>query len=456
MGLLLNPPHTASDKFGPVTSEPVNLSPHRRVGGLTDGAEEAIAELAIEAFAAIGSIWREPWSAPPLPSGLSGPWTEITRRVLRCGASCAAVAAMDADPVVGPAIRSGQLYAGVGGSGGILQAELLPLDLVEGAAMELAARAQELTEHDLVRTAVANLRKLRSGIAGDTYDGWMLTAFRGVHLLPSVPISTPWGELVDAERMSSEMWAPDGCSAVLATPIRSWLRPKSWEPSRMFGSEAQQLSLDSQRIAQLVSYGLALGSNHRDPATAVPVGAGELLPTGMGGRAGALRLVSFHNRQSPISTDEATEAVQWMKRLDAVALDRIDLALRRLVRGLAERLDYLDSLIDAVIAWENLVESRAQPTKSVLWGIFTLTGSGTWSKSRIDKVYKARSDVVHGELPDYAHSKDFASDALCIGLDALRFLLDDHADKLDMTSEQRVAALGFVVSEGDTVAASPG
>jgi nitrogen-specific signal transduction histidine kinase len=133
-----------------------------------------------------------------------------------------------------------------------------------------------------------------------------------------------------------------------------------------------------------------------------------------------------------------------MAQLDGLTLDRIDIALRRLVRAVAERLDPLDSLIDAVIAWENLVEHRDQPTKSVLYGVSALVDDRRWSKSRIDKVYKARSDVVHGEPPpDRTKGKEMASAAIRIGLDAVRAVISEHPDKLEMTSEERVTALGF-------------
>lgn len=408
-----------------------------------DASGSAIAELAREAFPRIEPIWREPSSVSPTLYGISGPWLEITRRILRCRVTPLAAAAMRADAVLGPAIASRQLYVGLAGSGSALQAEVLPEALVRCACIQMAARGLELTEDHLVEMAVGNLHRLRNGITGDLFDGWMLTAFRGIRLSPALGVSTPWGQLVHADGMSSDIWAPNGCSAVLATPIRSCLRPKNGPPFSL-GSQTESLRLETNRIAQLVSYGCALGSVADDPTTAIPISSGELLPTGMNGHGGEIRMVGHHLRSSPISPEEADQIALWMACLNGAPLERIDVALRRLVRGLAERLDYLDSLIDAVIAWENLVESRDQPTKSVLYGISALVGNSTWSKTRIKRVYEARSSLIHGEVPNYANSKGFAGDALRIGLDALRSVFDSHADKLEMSSEERVASLGFV------------
>jgi hypothetical protein len=119
----------------------------------------------------------------------------------------------------------------------------------------------------------------------------------------------------------------------------------------------------------LVSYGIALGSNREDPATAVPLHTSELPPWGMHGWGGEVRSPGMTSRSTPLTRGEAEEAARWMTDLDAVQVDRIEVALGRLVRGLAERMDHTDQLIDAVIAWENLVEHRGQPTGSVIWGM---------------------------------------------------------------------------------------
>jgi Apea-like HEPN len=372
---------------------------------------------------------------------------EVARRILQCGVHPLAVTAIAEDPIVGPAIASGQLFTGRGGSSGVLEAEVVPLHLIQGALHEMAARGLVLAEDQLIQSAVENLNKLRSGISGDQFDGWMLTAFRGVSLRPDASVSTPWGELVHADRMSTEMWPREGCSAVLATPIRSYLRPQGGNPSSWDSSGLRELSMSTNRNAELTSYGIALGSAVDDPATAVPVSAGELLPTGMSGRSGAFRSVGLHARSSPISPQEALMATEWMELLSELPCDRVGIGLSRLVRGLAERHDRLDSLIDAVIAWENLVGTRTQLSKSVAFGICTLADSTEVTEDQISDIYNARSRVVHGDVPDYARIGELANDALRIGLQAMRSLFENHQDKLEMTSEERVIALGFVPNQ---------
>jgi hypothetical protein len=401
--------------------------------------EVAIADLAREAFPAIQGIWKEPWRVPPDPFAFSGLWNAVARVILACQAMRPAEIAVRKDSVIGPAIASQQGYVGGAmGSGGTIQAEVLPLNLLQGACMEVTALGHDLTNQALVEAALRNVVNLRSGIRGDSFDGWVLTAFSGLKLSPGVGISTPWGVLVHADRLSSEMWHDPmaTCTAVLGTPVRTTLLAMGPKPGGSFFT-------DAYRIAQLVAYGVALGSNADDPTTAVPLRSGELLPWGMTGTGGELRIVGFGSRSTPLSADEASRAASWMNRLNVAQIGRIDVALRRLVRGLAERFDKADALIDGVIAWENLVEHRGRPTPSVLYGIGVLSRPSDWSKTRINKVYETRSSLVHGEQPDYNRINSMAPDALRIGLDAMRRLLDCHPDKLDMISEDRVLALGL-------------
>ena len=154
-------------------------------------------------------------------------------------------------------------------------------------------------------------------------------------------------------------------------------------------------------------------------------------------------MVGLSSRSTPLTDVELSEATRWIIDLDDVSIARIDVALRRLVRALAERLDHADQLIDAVIARENLVEHRDKPTQSVLWGIQSLAGA--WSRTRIGRVYETRSNVVHGEEPDHVRIREHAPDAIRIGLDAVRSLITHHGHTLAMSSEARVTALGYTM-----------
>lgn len=403
--------------------------------------DAAIDALARDVSPTVQAVRAQPHLIPPDPLGGSGLWVAIMQLILQSPALKPAALAMREDAVIGPVVLGNQGYVDtMFGSGGALGAEVLPLQLVQAACIELLACGGEVTPDALARAAVRNAGKLRRGLEGNEVEGWCLIGFGAFSLQPGIPVHTPWGDLRHADRLTSEIWkqSPGDCTVVLAVPVPVRLEPlaQNTVPQGAFHAEAY-------RIAQLVSYGTALGSDRENPTTAVPLMTGGLLPWGMPGWGGEVRTVGSSSRSTPLTTTEASEAARWMASLGDVPIDRIEVALRRLVRGLAERMDPADQLIDAVITWENLVEHRDHPTKSVVWGMRELAGPSGWSRNQIQKVYDARSDVVHGEQPDYTRIRGYAPKALRLGLDALRELIAHHPATLAMNSEERVTALGF-------------
>ena len=406
--------------------------------------EEAVGEIVTQAFPAIARVWAEPWTVgPPMLPEASAPWMAISRAILAIPRS-AACTAFEEDDVIGPAIRSRQLYRGTMGSGAAIQAEVLPHNVILAACEELAALGQSLLLDSVMHCAVKNIEKLRRGIAGKEFKSSVLTAFRGLRVEEGNEIRTPWGTLTHAGRMSAEMWqdasAGLGCSVVHIRPIQGWLRvlgPEEWTSGEW---------VVTNRSAEVISYSVALGAAPGRVVTATPIGSGELLPWGMIGRGGGVRTSGFVERRASLTPEESVRAVEYMYRLDGQPTSQIEVALRRVVRGIGERVDRADVLIDAVIAWENLVEHRTRPTSSVIWGMHALAADEGWSRSEITRIYCVRSDVVHGEEVTGGRVRDAATKAIDIALAALRALLDRHPEKIDMSAKERVEALGFVVS----------
>lgn len=403
--------------------------------------EEAVGTLARNVLPTVQAVRAEPHRIPPIGIGISDLWMVITQAILHDPALAEAEQAARADSVLGPAVTSRREYIETSfSSAGPFEATTLPVDLIEVACFELLVRGLDLTPDSLARCVTQNVRKLRAALQGAEIESWCVIAFGALPSQTGILVQTPWGDLVAADRLTGEIWndPPYRCTVVLATPAPMKLVPMT--PDQM---PTPAFPVNTHRIGQLVSYGIALGSNRQDPTTAVPLHAGGLPPWGMHGWGGELRESGFGRRSTPLSSEEGQEAAGWMTDLDGVKIARIEIGLRRLVRSLAERHDAGDQLVDAVIAWENLVEHRSQPTSSVIWGIKHLAGPSGWSKTRINSIYEVRSDVVHGEEPDYSRVRDYAPQALQIGLDALRNLLRQHRDTLAMSSEERITALGY-------------
>jgi hypothetical protein len=90
----------------------------------------------------------------------------------------------------------------------------------------------------------------------------------------------------------------------------------------------------------------------------------------------------------------------WIEHLDAIPFGRLGVAPRRLMQASAERSDALDSLVDAVIAWEALFGTETEVTFRVSGALARLlrqTGEDRRKlRTRPSNIYRLRSKVVHG------------------------------------------------------------
>ena len=404
----------------------VEPSGNRDNSGMSGDLRSAVDRLTREVFPVFKRASEEPHRFAPgaLPE-ISGLWSAIVQAILDAASFKSAEAAVRGDPIIAKVIESSRLICSTAtGGGSVLQAETLPIGLVQAACMEHAVHGGDVSPGALAARAVANVDKLRAGLEGDEITIETLIFFSGVLLEPERPIETPWGNLICADRLAAEIFPQAGmppATAVLAVATPTMLAPQM--APEAFNHEA---ATRAREMGQIVTYAVGLGSNPEDPAGAMLGVVGGLLPFGMPGGGRQVRTIGVSSRTVPLSDSETCEIARWMADLDAVPLRRIEVALRRLVRALTERVDRDDVIIDAVIAWENLVEHRDAPTASVLWGIRNLTNDAGWSRRRIEAVYKTRSDIIHG---DSSGSRDAdARDAVRIGLDATRQVLDAARD----------------------------
>ena len=148
-----------------------------------------------------------------------------------------------------------------------------------------------------------------------------------------------------------------------------------------------------------------------------------------------------------LSDVEANAWVEWYDKLNTPQVAKIELALTRILRAIGERREPSDVLIDSVIAWERLFGTReGEPTFRVTSCLAKLLKDNLDErlafKARLGKIYRLRSDIVHGnrvlERDDFA----LCNEALDVATQAIRVLLTDRQDILKLTDgAQRGAAL---------------
>lgn len=110
---------------------------------------------------------------------------------------------------------------------------------------------------------------------------------------------------------------------------------------------------------------------------------------------------------------------------------RLYVALSRMIRVASERRDPVDALIDAVVAWENMLGSKAETTFKICASMAWLIepddeGRRVAFLSKAKKIYSLRSDLVHGSVhADSNLALEYGQDALRMAVQAFRRI---HAD----------------------------
>lgn len=146
-----------------------------------------------------------------------------------------------------------------------------------------------------------------------------------------------------------------------------------------------------------------------------------------------------------LSVSELERVAEIVEELGEVT-PRLDIALSRIIRVASERRDPADALVDAVIAWENMLGSTTETTFKVCASLSWLLEPRDEERrrqihSRAKKIYGLRSRLVHGaEHPDFQDSYKSAQDALAL---AIRAFLAIHSNPefVDMKSGSRSEAI---------------
>lgn len=136
-----------------------------------------------------------------------------------------------------------------------------------------------------------------------------------------------------------------------------------------------------------------------------------------------------------LTPEEVTAWGEWYARLDTSPTKRIELALSRVLRALAERLEPSDVLIDSVIAWENIFGTKeGEPTFRVTTCLAVLLEDSFDARSelrkKLSRIYTLRSNVVHGNSNLKQGEFPLCQEALEIAIRAIRVLTTTRTDIL--------------------------
>jgi hypothetical protein len=359
----------------------------------------------------------------------------------------------------------GAVYRSTGTGGGI-QLSMFASGLLENAwqAVSLDKSAPTLTDYG---TAVLKqFEVIRRVVAGKRSTVKALVGVTGIRLPDGVAVALPWGCLraaTDADRRL----IPPGLSGQLVTTTESgktisidYAGDSVMEMDVPYeikiGVQASvdpwptPLSSEEKLDERLETLRLALLLAGTRATTPVALGTWRVFldPLAIGLRSSGWQDPRRARSLVPIelSKAEAKRWADWIQVIDERRVKSITVAIRRTLYAAAERVDATDGLVDAVIAWENLVgSSQGETTLRISAALAWLLGKNADERREIRKqvadLYKVRSAVVHGSRflkPPEAEER--RREALDIALRALRALFK-RPDLLSTSSTERSVQL---------------
>ena len=196
------------------------------------------------------------------------------------------------------------------------------------------------------------------------------------------------------------------------------------------------------RLAREVILAVALSSGAEVP-NSCPSVAWVVAPA-IGGGSTSYR--PLHPERAPgrveaMTTGEIEALERWAIHVAGADLQHVEIAIDRTLRAIWE-MEWTDSLIDAVIAWENLVGTRSETTYRVTAALAVLCqddpDTRIATRRSLTVAYDARSRVVHGD-PAPTDLHEHRGLAIQIALEALRRLMTERPDLLILASSDKRA-----------------
>jgi hypothetical protein len=367
------------------------------------------------------------------------------------------------------------------GSGGGIQLSMLASGLLESAWQALDQGDASPDAGPYARCALDQLDAIRRAIQGKRLTVRARVGITGLRLPKGDTLTLPWGLLREVNERDRYM-VPPGLSGQLShttedgkhvvidyagdlvvemdVPYKIKLGPAdalSHWPTELVSQEAVEERLETLRLA------LILCTTRRTPPIALGTWSVFVDPLAIGGRSSAWRDPRKGRSFAPVllSSAEARRWGEWIQLVDERRTKNINVAIRRTLFAAADRVDPTDALVDAVIAWENLVgSSQGEPTLRIAAALAWLLGKNGRERQEIRRtiaaLYKIRSDVVHGNRflnPQEANDKH--QEALDIAVRSLRVVIRNRPELLSDCKDSTERSLRLILNERDQTGPSP-
>jgi hypothetical protein len=294
-----------------------------------------------------------------------------------------------------------------------------------------------------VRIVLENYEEMLHAGRNEPVRAYSIIGYSGIRLPESRQIQTPWGVLRAAPSgfLLPGRTALVQASAILSTPRLIPVEISSTSPTDATLALEPQWTTYVERTRQLLPLAFALATIGGKRCAPMVMFETTLLPILAHGSF-SLPGAYLPPQIAVEPTDsELWAAEEWSRRLDQEHEDNLQVAEKRVVSAIAQRLDRADSLIDAVIAWESLVGTRTETVFRVTAALARLLESDRSKRSgfrrQLASIYDLRSRVVHGDLVDYTDVVSASDEAIDIALKSIKELYSRSSDWRKAKSGER-------------------
>jgi hypothetical protein len=287
----------------------------------------------------------------------------------------------------------------------------------------------------LADEAPAELQDFLALLRGETVETVAVHAFSGVTVESGVRLGLPWGTARAAREFESRIRPFADASASLVVEAEVPLRYLVGEPSEDRLLDPAILARLG-RAARLLPLAILLSGERENYLLSESLWQTVLLPGSPGSSyTGALpRGSPWFDRfiSAEVLTDKDHEdLLRWATIVDANHHPSLEVAVRRTLSAVRERIDHEAALIDAVIAMESLFGhgGETEVTFRVTSAITVLLEADPTARApfrtQLGKVYKTRSQVVHGGTLDATKLHEHKERAIELAVRCLKVLYRD-------------------------------
>ncbi len=404
------------------------MSPHR------DPIVDALAEIARASFPDIYEPPSDRRWGPPFVPRLPQFIPDLDR-----GRTQAFVDATAHDPVLAqfPPEGDGLFITSSVGAGWRTNRSGIATGLVASAAKYVSGQGRRCdVVEPLIEETKDQLALFRRLVSGSSEKVLVLTAFDGLPLRANARLETPWGTLRPATAL--DQWTVARNAVTPTAVLETWIATSYTvgEPPPDPSIENETTWIEARERIPLC--GLLLSTERQFFAPSL-VWQTVHLPGERGGASFVAHALT--DLEAPtgdeLTGDQETDFTRWSATVAANYDDSIAIAVRRVTSAIRERWDKADSLIDAVVAWENLfggrdvMETTFRITSALAILLEADPADRRQKRKELAKVYDVRSRVLHGgrlrPQDDLAGKRDAS---IQVAVAAIRLLLSERSDLL--------------------------